>query len=79
MRDLTEIEIKDLESRGIKPGVLLRCPNYSSFYAEFTFNKWSEFTVNNSGCVVSKKPLYGKFGLYVWLKNYDDYATPVKQ
>jgi len=74
MRNLTETEIRDLESRGIKPGVLLHCAYNPS--VKFIFNDWSEFESDEDE--ISSKET--KDGYYDWLKTHNgEYATPVEQ
>lgn len=73
---LTEDQIKDLESRGINPGVKLRCPNWSSKNTEFVFHDWNEFDFENED-IFSVDAIYGN-QYYVWLKCDDEYATPIE-
>lgn len=79
---LTEEQIKDLESRGIKPGVNLKCAiEYELANGGFfNFGSWDQFecfggtisSVERIGKVKGHTVLY-----YVFLKDGDKYATTV--
>lgn len=73
MRNLTGSEIRDLESRGIKPGVLVQCAYNNS---EFIVKEWSKYEVGNVSISSKDK---GSDGCFEWLKNGGNYATPVEQ
>ncbi len=56
MKQLTEDQIKDLESRGIKPGVKLRCA--SKFANAFRFENWDDVQYSNDPDSVMYKDIW---------------------
>ena len=78
---LSEDQIKDLESRGIKPGVKLRSAYGSDERIEFTLKSWDDFENDEEGSISSVTCKYGKNGNRdVWIFDVanNEYATPIQ-
>ena len=75
---LTEDQIKDLESRGIKPGVKLICAWDKSLI--FTFSHWGDMEQEDNGNISSRYRKYGDNNSHVWLYviKANIYATPIE-